>query len=1077
MSQEVVMFDPTRQDSKYAPIMGAAGGCMPCVRFVHKHLPGWTFDAYVAQREKDEQVSVELNDAIVQANKPDGCTTVTTLNTGMLLESGFEIYEKKAVLNHSQVVKEFKKMPSTLRMQAYGISTSHGKKVMYMCERTQAFKLRYPVIKLRVGSSDQIAAMSSGGDKPKLFPSHNSMLLMGLAAQRELEDKQDNSATPSKTLLTWGEHVPSNDELLHRATLVDRRYERRRKRGRSSSDLGARVDDCLDEGESDFDGEVASADEAEDSIVDLEASPCPEKAGCETPIPPSKASSVCVPKSAELCRDVPLWKKAKPESVEALAELNPHQVGSAEYWIHELPLWKALDDEAIGRQLRQARDLLKKLPDPQKAALRNRVDLIETAKQVNYKAVGTVSDTDLSRQWTLLSKAGAKPTKKLSVALCSRKSVSDGASFQKLASRQEKILLLQGVFKRNTVWSPGGSDSTPECNVLAPSLDSVGLPEKAVQKLFVEAVFVEILSKLVALGEPGIPVIDVFTEVASQMLQLPEDAEITDECANLLLEAQATVQAWQVLTADCVSASSCLEGYSAVARLDEALEVVYYNDCSPLSAMAMAVKQQPFWLQRLQSMCKHLAFLKEQGPLIKADHAIVLALAKSPRADSITQLDDIVSKVTYWEAAVPSLDVAGKLKTDLIQAGESLVAELLSKDEGKLGATMDQHASAIAIRQVRGLFTSLFKMCPGEGNMTNILKLLDKAMVNMDVETKQAMCSDAIAAWNASDSELGHKLKDALAACEGQDLSEGLIKSLNDLWYFICRETTYKPSDTFLLAEKSNTFMTLDLISSAIDDSTPGLDCRFSKFSEYIHAAWRVRVLTSELVALCDQDEPPPSDAAREKICRELLRAKQRVDSLKLSVLKLAFVEEFDVLPKVDHVLNVAQTHVQTVAGQIRDRLAQAVSTEIEKMEAMFKEVPNLSGYMQKLEASDDLNDIRAFWRDTFSAQEVESWLPVAGNCEELLKQMVNKTNDFDLGSKVDVQKSGEKAVKQVRALYCVHSILSILDDPTLKGNKVAIRKRMRNVQSDLKTFQLRPLDLYNEAVNQAFKDGLAMKG
>ena len=179
--KDCIIIDPTDENGRFYLIMGEKPGCEDCAHFVLASLPGWMFDDFIAHKEAHESEAEDISAAMAI----HGRDAETNKKPGMQSESadtaGFQVYEKKSMLNHGQVVLEYGKLPTSLRLKAYLMPTSTGQKVVYMCERTNEFKERYPTCKLFIGSSDEVRTSKLAASQQKqLWPGHSMLALMGM---------------------------------------------------------------------------------------------------------------------------------------------------------------------------------------------------------------------------------------------------------------------------------------------------------------------------------------------------------------------------------------------------------------------------------------------------------------------------------------------------------------------------------------------------------------------------------------------------------------------------------------------------------------------------------------------------------------------------------------------------------------------------------------------------------------------------------------------------------------------------------------------------------------------------------
>ena len=435
-----------------------------------------------------------------------------------------------------------------------------------------------------------------------------------------------------------------------------------------------------------------------------------------------------------------------------------------------------------------------------------------------------------------------------------------------------------------------------------------------------------------------------------------------------------------------------------------------------------------------------------------------------------------MEQITFWEAAVPAIDLCGELKKDILEKSQHMAKTMLVKDDEINVEDMPHKSRCLMLREMVALFKALVRLPPCGDTLLKTLEKLQRMMVEMDSVSKYAMFEDAIKSWRASDIELTHKLKDAMEACGREALPETLLQALIALWTSVCSALSCPEQDEFLRDEGANVFQTLEMVSLLLDDQTPGFSHKYGKIAEYYEAAWRAKSLTKDLCRLLDGDAEQATESAKDKACQESLRVKQRVEMLTGDVTNSELAKQFGVFSKVEQIIAATKVAIQTMGKQIRDKISTDMAETIGSLKGKMQSVEKLDEWKGKLESCEDLEEIRAFWRDAFAGHAPHEWLALSASIEDQVTSFINKTNEYDLPKDDLTEKGAENLVKEARSIFCIHSILEVLDDKTLAGNKVAVRKRLRHVQADLKTYQLRPGDLMNEAVREAFKKGLAMK-
>ena len=381
------MVDGNDETGKFHGIMGVEfASCTNCAEFVLMNLPGWSFDEYVNYRLGNEADAVHLNHALSIHGRSDQTSSKPMMQPAQMEGGGFEIYEKKAVLNHHQVITEYEKMPTSLRLQPYWMPSQTGKKVIYLCERTEAFKAKYPTCKIYVKSSDEVfmSRMQESHQKA-LFPMHPQLILQGLGKLREIKDS-DGDAKNSNSFMRLGTHVPTHAEVLKRAEFLKQKNTRkfRKENPLMMADQLDSDGECL----SDEDNEGGQTSTTMDVDNEGEQTTAGSSSGSVAGTPNMKrtGSAVSVGQGSEK-------KKVKAESKEVVP-VNPHEKGTSEYWIFELRFELAFDGDFLGHPLSQGGILAPKLNEEERSPLNTRMQLTRKAKTIAYNLVADVIDKD-----------------------------------------------------------------------------------------------------------------------------------------------------------------------------------------------------------------------------------------------------------------------------------------------------------------------------------------------------------------------------------------------------------------------------------------------------------------------------------------------------------------------------------------------------------------------------------------------------------------------------------------------------------------------------------------------------------
>ena len=196
-----------------------------------------------------------------------------------------------------------------------------------------------------------------------------------------------------------------------------------------------------------------------------------------------------------------------------------------------------------------------------------------------------------------------KPPKKLKQALFDRWMKAIQKKFADELSDLAQNALFQVVIMQCQMWQPPGADE--EFDICAPSLRQVCDSDRSLAKLFTTSIFGNVVGKIIARGERGLGELLRFEAVGNSLLQLPEDSEIGDMCAQTLLDAQMTMTVLRVVGVDRVDTFTDSSAYDQISNLDNETGRTA-GEPSCLNCVAMAIQQNAWWRQRLDLMLKHL---------------------------------------------------------------------------------------------------------------------------------------------------------------------------------------------------------------------------------------------------------------------------------------------------------------------------------------------------------------------------------------------------------------------------------------------------------------------------------------
>ena len=678
--------------------------------------------------------------------------------------------------------------------------------------------------------------------------------------------------------------------------------------------------------------------------------------------------------------------------------------------------------------------------------------------------------------WSELKKAGAILTRKVKIALFERfANALKSLAMRQGQSRDTKLFTYGKLVAKARMWCNAPGEDDDMLDIIEPSLPSVGVDDKLLSKMFCAAVF-GWLAKLVSLGDEGVSDFLSHLQVAGSKMELPDDAEIGDACAKTLNEAQDFVALGPLIGSDSINIHTDTAAYDNIRRLDKSA-CVADGPPSPMGIMGIAMANNPFWKQRLDRVVKHIETLKLEAPKIKLRHREVRAIGKSVGVKAVKDMETITEEIKYWEAAVPTINLCFDLKADLVAQAESNTKQLLLKDDGiNYSLEMKPNARALMINAYQKLYKALAGICKSDKKIRDTQIALNGAVCTMDLSIKMQMLLTSAKEWSMQGDEPTQRLKDALAPCSGKPLPDDCAEALRSLWHSVYTTLCKSQGAAFLLEPNCNKFGVLTAVAENMPDNEKE---KCVVVAEWIHAAWRVKSLAVDLTKLglpAVAETPEGSLENKEKSNRELLRAVQRLEVAHPRAIKVDLSKTENVGEKVDEVMTRARALISTVGVEFQLEVQKDINLAIEVVQKEFDADAKQKEFAGKLAKSTDINEIKTYFLEGFDQSKVTELLAPCVAIEQQIKALSSKVLEFGLFIPSEFHQDADLIIKSVRASACIHAIMCVLTSKTIDGDKVEMRKKMREVQSDLKAFELKPAEIGNSAVLEAYNAVLKMR-
>ena len=242
------------------------------------------------------------------------------------------------------------------------------------------------------------------------------------------------------------------------------------------------------------------------------------------------------------------------------------------------------------------------------------------------------------------------------------------------------------------------------------------------------------------------------------------------------------------------------------------------------------------------------------------------------------------------------------------------------------------------------------------------------------------------------------------------------------------------------------------------------------KISEYLAACWRMNGLHVALRGTI-QSGQKVEQLALDQAGSGCLRSVQRVEQLALTASKHLGCGEAHT--KLAAILVSAKASVVEAGNLSRQLIVLSATDKMTQLKGIMADSKPYQTFLQKIVDSTDINAIQVFFAETtFSNVDVMQWLGGATEIEVLGVACEGKRNEYSLPVDDDFCKRVAGVVADARVAYCNHTILTnLIDHPVVdQAQKVGLRKIMKVVQAEMRTWQILPASLQCSAIADRYK-------
>eukprot|EP00959_Pyramimonas_sp_CCMP1952_P008872 185528-Pyramimonas_sp.AAC.1 len=743
---------------------------------------------------------------------------------------------------------------------------------------------------------------------------------------------------------------------------------------------------------------------------------------------------------------------------------NEHRVGTPQYWITELNLHMLFDGAKLGKQEAQAKLLLPKLPPSERNGLRVHMDLVEHAKKMNN--VHALSDQELRDAWQPFAKLGMLPTPKLALSLVQRRVDSLWRELH-VASRVEKVEgLCKQLLECLRIWS---EQSGARFDVFDPKLISTGGTDAEIADFFVKHVFTTGIGHWISQGAAMEMHVQEFALVAGTMWSdLPEDADLGHYCALVLLDARAAMRIIRSFLVAVIDDTTDIEIFQEYPRFEqEALRTTGYATPTQALGQALNATSGSYWRQQFERLKADSDKIQELGPSIADAISKVMKQPAQISQATIKELRGVCEKIPYWEQQVND-QICIKLRAGIIKKVSWMAEELLNKKrklEQKDSCT-EEDERTVLMHGMKDLLRHVATIDPLSEEIARWASKLADALQDMDKGVKMGMVSEAILAWTPTMAEHTHRLRDAIGACKPNSVSGKVENDAYKLLQSIANDLGQKAN--FGNGTEAHIYDAVEMLAEICPKD---FKRDAEAFSAWLKSAWRLECVTESVRAKVPDSQGNHNDL--DKLARELSQALQRVLEKNMpSGLVAKFSSTLS--EREESTRKTAKELVMEIGEKVRDHFYDGVQTKSQKLHAEIDQDAWAKAWVTGKAGVEELALLLEVGAHDRNSSLAVHWGDLADSLQSEFATLLQKTVDFELAPKADIETTLPELIRTARVLHLEHSLIGHFTNEATKRDKILLRARMRDIQGCLKEWSLTPED-FPTALIARYRAGLRM--
>ncbi|CAK0867661.1 unnamed protein product, partial [Prorocentrum cordatum] len=644
------------------------GGVVDCIA-------RYTVNLLLQERQESETLAATLEEGLTNASDGIEINTIsatTGASTHAVVDQSF------ILLSAWQVTQRWKKTPKTLRLKGVKLPSYQQKGAYNVYYPFKNPEQPYKILRLQLRLSAS-ASSDQKGYRPAAFADQIPVVLKGVH-RLGMTDSETGGLN----------RLPSLQDL-------DRRLGVSKAVGSGDELPDAPAADLPAGGGASDDG-FAEGEEEDGAPLRI------RQRGCS---PSGVKQEACDQAVFEL----PSLRPAADDD----GQVDPNiKKGTADYWIAKLPIRQVAAGKRLGSEYNQAKLLHNKLPvGDDRNRLAAHMKLYDRAMQFVPGSMEKLSDQDFQESCQVFESSGLHFLLVTHMEILRRKTQPCWDEFEKAPREVHGQHCLRRALGMLQLWQQKDGSEFQWAN---PRLIDMDLVTPELTEAFQNLVFGDHLVKWIGAGEEKEPLVLEFAHAVIEAWELPTDAHIADEAAQVLVDAQRAVGVLRYISDQNISHNTDIALFDDVKAMEQARLMTAARKNDQMKTHAPKVSQFLRDFQKHEAPTPTKAFLAlaksavGELPFLRA--ALAPGAADELESVAMNKLAHAVQHWTRGGAGQPKGGAISEGELELMSAYKALLAEAADsrpsfenlmqdmRDIGKIIGDADSRAKVHAVKKV-----------------------------------------------------------------------------------------------------------------------------------------------------------------------------------------------------------------------------------------------------------------------------------------------------------------------------------------------------------------------------------------